>query len=80
MMYRVKELLDIYHAEYTIVGNTFYLSDYGDVWGNIEVENGVAYFYYSNSVCKVNLNDVLLGKYIDKYLLGFDDFVEFVEG
>lgn len=76
----IQELLNIYHAEYTIKDNTFYLSDYGDVWGNIEVENGFAYFYYSNTVCKVNLNDVLLGKYVDKYLMGFDDFVEFVEG
>ena len=79
-MDRVKELLDIYHTEYTIKDNTFYLSDYGDVWGNIKVENGFAYFYYSNTVCKVNINDVLLGKYVYKYIMGFDDFAEFVEG
>ena len=79
-MHRIKELLDIYHAEYTIKDNTFYLRDYGDVWGVIEVDENFAYFYYSNSMCKVSLNDALLGKYVDKYLLGFDDFVEFVEG
>ena len=79
-MHIVKELLDIYHAEYTIEDNTFYLRDYGDVWGVIKVDEDFAYFYYSNSVRKVSLNDVLLGKYVDKYLLGSDDFVEFVEG
>ena len=80
-MHRIKELLDIYHAEYIIENNKFYLQDYGDVWGVIEVDEDFAYFYYSNSVCKVSLNDTLLGKYIDKYLLGFvDDFIKFVEG
>ena len=77
-MDRIQELLDIYHAEYTKNNNTFYLSDYGDIWGQITVIGDIAYFSHGNKEESINIHSVMLGEWIDNYLLGFDDFERYV--
>jgi len=81
-MDRLKDLLDIYNAEYAVKEDTIYLTDYGDIWGSIYYTDKDEYYHfeYGNTEIKVWKQDPHLGEYVEHYLNGFDDFVEFVEG
>ena len=63
-------------TEYTKEGNTFYLKDYGDIWGKITVKNDIAYFQYGLTEKYISIFSPNLREWVDYYLSDWDVFGE----
>ena len=78
-MQRVEALLRLYNAEFIYKKGEFVLTDYGEPWGKIYVLEDFVYFEHGNCEFKLDINSGKLGEAIDKYLLGFDEFEEWIQ-